>query len=180
MRGLGNTVGMVMGALVLLSASAPAQATVVRRLTIDEQVAQSDLVVEGTVGTSTGAIHPRFGRPVTDTSIIVRRIHKGPDVREVTVRQLGGMWQGSRQRVMGDGELVAGSEVVLFLRRDRAGLWYLNALALSVYHVEPITGDPEVRRQLGELRMSGEEPPPEPRTLSELRAAIRAAMERHP
>lgn len=171
--------------VLLLSASSwprPAGASVVRELSIEQQVALSDAVVEGRVGPAEPS-HGPDGRPFTDIPIHVAEVLHGrvavPDV--VWLRQRRGVVDGRRVAVLGDPVLRPGDHVVVFLRKVQ-GRWYLTSLAQSVFWLDA-TRTPALAEQrlagLVRLREPGVEPPAQTAgarlSAEALRRAVRAS-----
>jgi Matrixin len=115
-------------------AAAPAQATTVRHLSLDEMSADAVVVVRGVVGTV--AAQRITGHIYTDATLAVSECLKGTCGPTMTVRQLGGELQGFGVRVEGTAELSPGSEVVLLLRRRLDGAYAPLGMAQGAYLVE--------------------------------------------
>ncbi len=129
-----------------------ADATVMVRLSLDAQVAQSDLVVLVTAGASTTRWNEDATRPITLTRLVVREYLRGSGPQDLTLRQFGGTLDGETTMVPGDGHLRPGADFVLLLRRGN-GVVYLTAMAQSVYAVLPTQqgSPPRVTRDLHDI-----------------------------
>ena len=159
-----------------------AEASVVRALSVAQQVALSDAVVEGRVGVAE-AHHEPGSPPFTDVPIHVEQVlHARVAVPEVVwLRQRRGVVEGRRITVVGDAVLQPGEHVVVFLRQVQ-GRWYLTSLAQSVFWLDGAFGPGSAEQRLGGLTRLGEDgatplkPPPGAATSAEsLRRAVRAA-----
>lgn len=105
----------------------------------------------------------------------------GPD--RLDVLQFGGTWEGREQRLVGDFRLRPGERAVLFLRGE-GDERHATLLAWSVFHVEGKGDEAAVVRDTtglstfvpgSDARLVPVDPEvsPAPRTLRELRAAVR-------
>lgn len=112
----------------------PAHATSVIHLTSVEQAALSHAIVEATVGTKDTMVFTD-GRIYTDTTLHITNVINGEAPEVLNVRQSGGEHDGLIEQVAGDGRLDTGSRVVAMIRKVE-GVWYLTAMAQSVWHVE--------------------------------------------
>jgi hypothetical protein len=103
-------------ALALLLAAAPAQATVVRPLSLGQLCARAEVVSEGRV---VGQHSYREGGWIfTDYRIAVRRCHRGGcQGGAITIRTPGGRVDGLVMEVVGMPRLAIGAELVVFGRR---------------------------------------------------------------
>ncbi len=166
--------------LVLVPTSA--SATIARALGLTELVQLSDVVIEGRVATRSLSTHPANGRAFRVSLIHVDAVHHGRAPNAIAVWQIG---DGTTSRVVGDPLLEPGERVVVFARRD-GGLYYLTALAQSVWYVRGSGADPVVEQRLDEISLVQTGPggqllpaaPAASSTLSALRAAIAAAGRR--
>jgi hypothetical protein len=124
---------------VILALAPAAQATVVRYLTLADQLELSQLVVRVKVGESRVFVDEKDGRPRTETQLTVLEVMKG-DVatgQNLTIRQMRGSLTGEKIAIAGDPEFREGQQAVLFLTRDEDGIVYLAALGQSFYKVQP-------------------------------------------
>jgi hypothetical protein len=121
-------------ALLALLIAAPAHATLVRRLGLDEMGRAATLIVEGHVRTTD--VVERGDRVYTEAQLEVSACWKGLCPATLTVRQLGGEVAGRGMAVEGAAELRAGADVVLFLRPRRDGAYAPVGLAQGAYTVE--------------------------------------------
>ena len=133
-----------------------AQATVVRHADIDRLVEISHLIVHGVIQDSSVEVD-REARWLL-TSVEVQEVFAGErsatNLDELRIRQWAGQNGSSRGRIAGDPKLVAGDEVVLFLRRDpdRQG-WALAALSQAVFYIDGQGPRRRVRRHLEGLHL---------------------------
>jgi hypothetical protein len=106
--------------LIVLSVSATASATIMVEVPLDEMIASADTIVHGTVVRSAVRVEMRDDgtlEPQTITTIRVREWIAGQGGETVTLRELGGVWQGGVLRYEGTPEYRVGEEVVVFLAR---------------------------------------------------------------
>lgn len=127
-----------------------AHATVVVPLTRTELVQRADRVVRATVGAQRFMWNEDHTQILTLTTVQVRETWVGAPVSTLTVRQFGGAVDGLVSAIPGDGHLVPGQDVVLFLRQG-TDVVYLTALAQSVYVVDSSRGAPTVARDMSDL-----------------------------
>ncbi len=123
-------------ALVLTTAGL-AHATVVVPLSVEQQVAQADLVVRARVVAMQSAFVPERGAILTYTELSVTDVMKGQAPATLVLRQMGGTADGQTMLVPGDAHLTTGDDVILFLRRDPSGgdNVFLLSLAQSAWFV---------------------------------------------
>ena len=135
--------------LAALLAAGPASATIARWLSLDEHLSLSQLVVRARVGSHATVVGDE-GRPRTDTTVHVLETWKGKHGpgTSVIVRQLRGPQGEGFLAIPGDPELREGDEVVLFLRTDGKGLYFLTSMAQSKWDVVRADGEPVVRRSI--------------------------------
>jgi hypothetical protein len=128
----------------LACAGIPARATILQRLTLDEMVQKSTLIVRARVTGLSEVI--RGGDVFTLYKLAtLETLKPGPAVREVAVS--GGVAGGVRQVVAGAPTLRAGSEYVLFLWTSRSGLTQLIGMSQGLFSVErSTTTDPRASR----------------------------------
>jgi hypothetical protein len=127
----------LLAVLATLSLSAPAQATVMRYLSLEEHIEFSDVVVRAKVGASRTFVGER-NLPFTDTSLEVLEVLQGTlPPGELRVRQMRGEVNGIFTSVPGDANLFQDEEVILFLGADESepGVAYLTALGQSKYKI---------------------------------------------
>ncbi len=167
--------------LFVLFAPMAVLATTVRLLSEPDMVAQSAVIVRGTVtGVATRLDH--LGIIVTDVTVEVARLIKSDQSAErLTFTQLGGTVGERTLVVSGTSRYTPGEEVVVFLEHADRGLVELGVGAAK-YSVARDAAGAMVRRELGGVgfvRMEGirgvpTEPPlttPEPLTTFEARLA---------
>lgn len=121
-------------ALLALLIAAPAHATIVRRLGLDEMGRGAALVVEGRVRAT--AVVEAGGRVYTDATLDVATCMKGTCPATLTVRQLGGELAGRGVAVEGAARLAEGGDVVLYLRPRRDGAFAVVGMAQGAFAVE--------------------------------------------
>jgi hypothetical protein len=141
-------------ALVALALTAPARATLLRRLPLAAVTQQAERVVQATV------LEVRSGRddsglPATWITLDVARTIKGPAARRLTMKQYGTaepLPDGTASHVAGMPTWKVGDEVVLFLRAEsRRGFTSPVGFAQGAYRVRRDAGRAQVR---GEDRMN--------------------------
>ena len=119
---MGRPTAWILGLLLALGLSAPAGATVLRRLTLDELTAHATLVIYGKV-TESFSHHARGDRGaiVTTTTFDVHHVLKGradqAPARGFRLTQVGGALDGVVARIAGQPRFAPGQRVVLFLQR---------------------------------------------------------------
>ena len=140
--------GALCTASLLLSAS-PAAATSALYLSDVEQAAESTAVVVARIGEARAAVHPKWNRPLTLTSIEVQEVLVGSAPASLTIEQLGGVLDGTVHYIAGDARLERGERCVLFLRKVNGG-WFLTAMKQSKYELRESARGTFVRRDLSE------------------------------
>ncbi|HEY3355413.1 MAG TPA: matrixin family metalloprotease [Polyangia bacterium] len=119
-------------ALLALLGTGSAAASV-RYLPVDTTAARAEAVLHGRV---VAVQSLRVGRLiVTDTTLAVGRCWRGRCGGTVTVRQLGGEVDGVGLHVEGRARTQVGEELVVFLRRSRAGAWAPVGMLQGVFRV---------------------------------------------
>ncbi len=139
--------------LVLVMAAAPARATVVVALGVDDLVHQSDVVILGVVERAESAWEG--GVIVTRATVRVERTLKGAPAQAIVVRRMGGVVGTVGQIVYGEAALAAGERTLLFLERRRGGLGVTGmAQGEFVVTTDPATGETRARQALGGLALA--------------------------
>lgn len=140
--------------LLLLALAAPARATVVLEVGLDEMSRASDVIFHGTVTrTDVVALRGDATRLVTDVTFSLTEVLKGralaPDPK-FTLRLFGGARGGLELRIPGMPRFVVGDEVVMFLERTEGG-FAITGLSQGRFGVrpDPETGEKVVDRSLG-------------------------------
>jgi hypothetical protein len=108
--------------MVLATAwSSRAGATVMVEVSLEELILRADVIVHGVVE-RTGVVwelRENDREPWTVSRLRVLRWLKGGDgTGRVTIRELGGIWQGGGRWIDGTPTYPRGEEVIVFLRRD--------------------------------------------------------------
>jgi hypothetical protein len=106
--------------LLALSLASTAYATVMVEVPLDDLVRSADTIVHGRVVSSRVRVAMQPGgtlEPQTVTTIRVLEWIAGEGGETVTLRELGGTWQGGTVRYEGTPEYRAGEEVIVFLAR---------------------------------------------------------------
>lgn len=145
--------------LLLLALAAPARATVVLEVGLDEMSRSSDVIFHGTVTrTDVVALQGQATRLVTDITFSVAEVVKGralaPDPT-FTLRLIGGARNGLELRIPGMPRFTPGDEVLLFLERTDDG-FALTGLSQGRFEVtrDPETGEAVVDRDVGGVGMA--------------------------
>jgi hypothetical protein len=160
--------------LALVAATLPAAATTgVAPLGVDELTALADLAIEGRVV----SIRAReVGRQIfTDIEVEVVDAVKGRPGKVVRLRLYGGVANGRRTTVVGAPCLTAGEEVFLFLKSVGAQAFGVVNLSEGKFAIARGPAGVMVERDLRGITYLDARRPLLPRTLSELKAAVRAA-----
>ena len=96
-----------------------ASATVMVEVPLEQLVQRADAIVHATV-TRTGTRMEMREGGLEPQTIVTLRVHEwiaGEGGETVTLRELGGTWQGGGLRYIGTPEYAVGEEVVIFLER---------------------------------------------------------------
>lgn len=119
-------------ALAALAIASSASATVMVEVPLEELVHRADAIVHGTVLSSRTRLEMRDGalEPQTLTTIRVHEWIAGSGGETVTLRELGGTWQGGGVRYDGTPEYAPGEEVVVFLERRPFAPYDLRTLEM--------------------------------------------------
>jgi hypothetical protein len=114
-----RTLTLVFLAVTSLAVASTASATVMLEIPLDDMIRQADAIVHGRVVASRVQMRMRDGalEPQTFTTIRVSDWLAGEGGDTVTLRELGGTWQGGGLRYDGTPEYAVGEEVVVFLAR---------------------------------------------------------------
>lgn len=170
------------GALVLASV---AFATTLLAVDVPRLTRDADLIVMGTVRSSSARFSGDGRRVVTDTEIEVSQALKGtPDGAKVTVMQPGGVVGSVGQRVEGTAGFRVGEEVVVFLNRRGNTRFDVTAMAQGKFRVErssdgsAVYAVPEVAsvRRVDPLTQNETASLLKSMPLQQLKAAIAAAL----
>ncbi|MFN3198606.1 MAG: hypothetical protein ACE366_09375 [Bradymonadia bacterium] len=165
-----------------------ADATVMKALSLDQMVKQSDVIVRGEVVAQHSAWNEAGNRIYTVTELKVMEPLKGQATSEtiIKIRQLGGTVDGITQNIAGNALLSTGEEVAIFLRADaEKSLHYVVGMAQGKYTIDRSSGTPMVVRQMHGLSFTrpgvktlADAPKPTGKTTSwaDLKAQITAAQ----
>ncbi|MCK6571301.1 hypothetical protein L6V77_09395 [Myxococcota bacterium] len=126
-------------ATAFVGTPSPADATIVKRLTVSEMARRADVVVLGRVVGQTATWNPERTRIHTLTELLVGESLKGGarTGETLTIRQLGGTLDGLVQTVPGNARFAVGEEVVVFLDKDEAQpLHYVIGMAQGKFAVQ--------------------------------------------
>ncbi len=116
---------LTLALLAPLAFAAPARATVLVDVPLEDMARDADVIVVGTVVRSEArlVLDPARGAdPHTFTTVQVHEWIVGPGGREVVVEELGGEAMGQGLAIAGTAEYAPGQEVVLFLERAGSSL----------------------------------------------------------
>lgn len=146
-----RTLRFVAALAVLIAA--PALATVVMALTMEEMTAMAPVVVHGSVRRTETSWDDGKRKIWTWAEIDVRETLKGAPLRTALVKQPGGVVGGIGQSVSGAATFEAGEEVVLFLEPavDEKGAFVVLALSAGKVKFEGTVGPKVARRDLSGL-----------------------------
>ncbi|MAF27418.1 MAG: hypothetical protein QF819_08095 [Gemmatimonadota bacterium] len=168
----GAAIAAVVTLLVVPSAEAT---TALEPLSIGELSGLSDAVVHGTIGAV--RCFAERGNIFTELHVTVAGSFKGAPAEAVTLRMLGGQWEGKRTSVIGAPCLSTGDEVVLFLREGPAGTHHVVNLSEGKFEVVRDAGAPRVQRDLEGIAYVRRRPELViPETLASLESAVRTAV----
>jgi hypothetical protein len=129
----------------------PVQATTLARMSLEQLTAAADAVVQARcLGNET---RREAGEVWTFASFEVEEAMKGLVPRLITVRLLGGRWGQWSVRIEGVPEFRTGEEVVLFLKRTRAGDFAVTSWMQGTFrvHRDAETGAPRVTQDSSSL-----------------------------
>ena len=134
--GIGLNMKRFLAVVAVLAVAGPAAATVVPRLTLEEIVARSEVVVHGRCVRTWAAWDSERRFIWTHSEIQVLDRWKGAAGATVVVSELGGVVGEMGLAVDGMPRYEPGEEVVLFLYRVPNGYWRTRGLGQGKYEVE--------------------------------------------
>lgn len=116
---VGWVLGLVVLELALGSRFSVASATVMEEATFEELAAEADVIAIGTIERVDVrmVVGPEGVEPTSFTTLRVSRYLKGADGDRLSIRELGGTWQGGGRRIDGIPVYRRGEEVLVFLVR---------------------------------------------------------------
>lgn len=125
--------------LASLAALAPARATILQQLSLDDMIVQSTMIVRAKVTGSNAAfrgqdIYTYYQLQILET---VKAAGNQPATVQMDVAVPGGSSRGVRQPVAGAPVLTVGAEYVVFLWTSRSGLTQVIGLSQGLYRVLP-------------------------------------------
>jgi len=140
----------VLGALAALLVASPAFSTTYKMVADEALTRQADLVVEGSILTAYGVESQPF--PATEYVVLPSRSLKGEaEGNTLIVRVVGGVGpSGRRFEVAGAPRFEEGSEVLLFLDRNRDGSYAPLHLGLGAFERVDRAGERIAARQIDE------------------------------
>jgi hypothetical protein len=118
---------------MLLAGSA--LATTARKLELPELVSQSDTIVQGRVDQVWSQWDANRKLIFTYISVSVEEPVKGARLSTVTVKELGGSYNGMNMSVVGMPHFAAGSDVLLFLGNNNDGTYHVVGLGQGKYTI---------------------------------------------
>ncbi len=145
---------MVAALFVLVGLAQSAQAAVMVRMTLDDLVHESDLVIRGTVLSSKSFKDARTGKVMTTHQVRVDETMKGSAVNQVAVVTLGGELEDIGQIIPGEARLDDGEEVVLCLQSGQLG-YSVVAMAQGKFKVVKDGQVTTLRRDLADILFVG-------------------------
>ena len=125
---------------LLLLASIPVYATIVRHVPLEEQAHSADAVVVAVAGNQSCSFGAGGGIIYTDTQFTVERWVKGQGGARVTSRQLGGVVGDIGQSVSGSPVFETELRYVLFLEARGDGLYRVVGFSQGAYPVVKAPG----------------------------------------
>lgn len=143
--------------LALALLSAPAWATIVQALDLEQLSKKADVVVHGQVLDQSTAWNATRSRIYTVTRVTVTDPMKGPHKKGavIQIRQLGGTVGDITQSIVGNAKLAVGEEVVLFLNHDpKKQRHYIVGMAQGKYAVQRAGKAAIVRNDLTGLALA--------------------------
>jgi len=132
----------------------PALGAVMVRMTLDDLVGESDLVVRGTVLSSKSFLDSKTGKVMTTHQVRVDETLKGKTASQVAVVTLGGELEEIGQIVPGEARLDEGEEVVLCLASGPLG-YSVVAMSQGKFRVVKEGTPTMLRRDLGDILFVG-------------------------
>ena len=134
--------------LICLAAASFAKASTVQKLSFDRLIDKADLIVRGRVE----ELETRQASDRRSVSTIIKvsieKQFKGPKVFSVTIEQPGGSLGDVVQGVPGLAEFSSGEDVILFLTRQRAGIFNIVGGKQGKFTVKTQSGSNKVVEDL--------------------------------
>ncbi|MGE0788697.1 MAG: hypothetical protein AB7S26_23700 [Sandaracinaceae bacterium] len=136
LRGAVPTLAILLGLTLVPSL---AEATLMEAMSLEQLVAESDLVAVVTC-TDERASYDDRQRIVTDYALAVEEVLKGAATSRATMRRLGGEIGDIGMRIEGEPGLVPGQRYVVFLRRFDGGVDRPVGMSQGVLRIEEAAG----------------------------------------
>jgi hypothetical protein len=114
-----RVLGGMMALAIAATLAAPASATTLRRMSLDELVAGNQAIVVGQVSDVRSYWNKDRSFILTDVRIAVNDVLKGNVADEVTVTVMGGRVGEVTTLILGGAELLPGKSYVLFLNEEK-------------------------------------------------------------
>jgi hypothetical protein len=174
-----NLSRVILPALLVAAALAPARATTMRSLEIDDLTDQADAVVLGRVVGARSRWTADRRAIVTEVRLRVVSSYKGRVPAELTILRLGGVVDGLGMRVLGEASFVVGERALVFLRSEGAAFRVVG-MAQGKLRVLGDGAAARVEADLAGLETLGPGGRPRPRVtpgprpLADVLAAVRA------
>ena len=121
-------------ALLAISATT-AFATVARYMDMPALVKISDVIVQGKALKQKTVYDKARKISLLQTTIQVDKVHMGASKKTIVIQQFGGTHDGVTTKISGDAQFEMGEEVVVFLRKGKNNIHYLNAMGQSKFTV---------------------------------------------
>jgi hypothetical protein len=142
--------------LLVVATVAPLPAAVVERMTLEDLVARSPIIVHARVERTSAAWDDLTGVIWTHTELVLQEGLKGRPGNLIRVSEPGGVVGEVGQSVEGMPRFIPGEEVVVFLYRTPQGLWRVRGLGQGKFTVlrNSPNSDPVVRSNLAGLTVA--------------------------
>ena len=134
----------------LVGSAAPARATILREVPLDEMIVDAEAIVIGQVAQVGTQIQMRHGQawPWTVNTVRVESWLKGSGGPTVALSERGGRFGDRIMAVAGTPQYRVGEAVVVFLWRDPEGRLRTYGMAMGKYRIEADPSGPIVSREL--------------------------------
>ena len=127
-----NLAGIV---LIVVLLSAPAFATTVARLTLEQLVQSADLIVQGRVESVESQWDQQRRLIFTYISIRVDEPLKGGNPQSVVVRQVGGIAGAIQMSIAGAPQFKSGESAIVFLKHLDGGVFQVVGMNQGLYEI---------------------------------------------
>lgn len=137
-------------ALILTLSCTSLWATVLEKMPIETLTRVSTDIVRGVVEELRTEKDAKSGRIYTYTTVKASEWIKGQAVKSITIRQIGGSWDGLEMKIAGTPSFTVGEEVLVFVEKHE-NLYFLRGMGQGCFSIAEKDGVKIATQKLGHV-----------------------------